>query len=136
MKEIENWKVIVADVFFDKSSTASVPIYCEFIPDEIVLKYVSVVDNSSQTNTNIYLFSSDLFNGQIFFSFACNIDPATNGLTLYNEQINTPFQMKNGQMINGNYTFSIQSSSKYAEITPAQIEIHMMLTLMFVKNKK
>ena len=136
MKEIENMKTIVTSCYFDAITNVSSSLFCEFVPDEIVLKYVSIVDVSAQNNTHIYQLSSSLLDNQIFYTFATELNAAGNGTVMYNEQVNTPFFHKNKQNIQGNYSFTLSSYPGDTNLNAANTNVYFSLTFVMFKYKE
>lgn len=133
MPQIENTKTITVSLNFEAKIEDSREIFCEFQPDEIILKYVSLYDNSPQLDTNLISFSSSLFNNQNFFTFATPIQNDTSPI-FYNEQINTPFKV-NSSNVNGLHSFSLKSLYPFANITPADVSVRVAFTFIFIKYK-
>eukprot|EP00732_Lithocolla_globosa_P002778 Lithocolla_globosa_v1_NODE_1946_length_2247_cov_3.497263.p2 type:complete len:109 gc:universal NODE_1946_length_2247_cov_3.497263:1268-1594(+) len=57
---IENFKTVTVNSFLNIVNETNIDLYVEFIPDEIVLKSVSVFDDTTGPNTAMFFIKSNL----------------------------------------------------------------------------
>ncbi len=133
MKEIDATKTIVLELDFT-SEVYNVDVFCEFDADEVILKYVSLYDGSTQINTTIYVFSSPIFDNKPFFTFATILNASRD--VIYNEMINTVFTYKQPMKFQGNYPIYLRSVLYDTPIQSGTLLVNACFTITFIKYKK
>eukprot|EP00732_Lithocolla_globosa_P007934 Lithocolla_globosa_v1_NODE_10670_length_578_cov_2468.967495.p1 type:complete len:139 gc:universal NODE_10670_length_578_cov_2468.967495:85-501(+) len=115
----------------DQDATFSKQINLEFIPDEIILKNVSLynydINTTAQYYSKMFLLKSSLLsdNGGVLASIPHS--------TAYHEQYHISF--KNNSPINGTYSFTLTDIFGAKPGGGANYNTFISLTLMFVKYK-
>eukprot|EP00732_Lithocolla_globosa_P008192 Lithocolla_globosa_v1_NODE_11378_length_513_cov_172.679039.p1 type:complete len:139 gc:universal NODE_11378_length_513_cov_172.679039:442-26(-) len=115
----------------NQDATFSKEIYCEFIPDEIILKYISVYDNSvgdADSKDKMFILKTSLISDNT------GILATYPQATAYHESYHLPF--KNNRPINGTYNFTITDITGDNPAGGANYDVFISFTLMFVKYKK
>ena len=124
--EIEIYKTItVSGNIGNNANTFSAYINVEFIPDEIILKYVAKYDDDQAASDLLDIISSDLIDNQVIFSYPSS-------MALY-EMCNTPF--RNQKPIQGLYTFTITQIDGSLPSNFASFNSFYSFTFLFVKYK-
>lgn len=132
-REIAHYKTVLVPMRFNASMTTSSFIHCEFPPDEIILKYVSINDKDGANSGAMHMIHSDLIQGQHLFSLPGSADGATN--YAYSEAVDIPFQNVQ-RPVNGNYTFRITLYDGTTPTNVATMNYYITLTFLFIKFKK
>ena len=115
----------------NQDATFSKEINCEFIPDEIILKYVSVYDNSTgdaDSKDKMFILKSSLLSDNT------GILATYPQATAYHESYHLPF--KNMRPVNGTYNFLITDIFGNKPAGGANYDVFISFTMMFVKYKK
>lgn len=127
---IENFKTVTVNSFLNIVNETNIDLYVEFIPDEIVLKSVSVFDDTTGPNTAMFFIKSNLIreNSNVLCSF-----PLVN--SAFHEAYHVPF--KCNEQISGTYNFQIvDASTNGIPDSSGDFKIHFAVTLLFIKYKK
>lgn len=105
-------------------------VYIDFIPDEIVLKYISRYDNDEHTTPNngdpMILLRSSLVDGEILASIPRSV--------AFHESYNIPFPNK--KAIRGTYNFILTDIDNDAPSNAVTFDTQITCTLLFIKYKK
>jgi len=107
-------------------------IHLEFIPDEIILKHVSVNDQDGANSSKINIISSDLVEGGQLFTIPGSSDETNN--VIFCESVDIPFRNKN-RPINGVYNFSVLNHFRKYHHNITTFNYFLSLTFLFVKFK-
>lgn len=137
MPEVELFKTVSLSLFFNvgeispyqiNSTSCYADINIQFIPDEVIIKNISVRDNNTDGDDAqpIYLITSDLLNDPVMFHFPL--------AETFHEMLNIPFLLK--KQISGKYIFRILSVHMTEPDNKATFNMFCVLTLLFVKYKK
>jgi hypothetical protein len=138
MSEIEIYKNVVINLIFNhiltidprnqiNSTSCYAYINIPFIPDEVVLKNLSVHDGDTAAVSSepMYLIKTDLINDNYIIHF-----PKTAAM---HEIENIPFPLK--KPISGLYKFSVVDIINTVPGNEATFEMFCTLTLIFIKYK-
>jgi len=125
-REVETYKtVFINNKFENDENTFSKNINVEFIPDEIVVKYICVNDDNTNTETGIYTLKTNLIREEDLITF-----PAFHN---FSQQVDIPF--KNYDRINGTYSFKLGKLDETAIAELDTMDLSLSLVLLFVKFK-
>lgn len=140
---IENFRTMTISTFIEELDTKpnyfDRDINIEFVPDEIVLKTVSVYDSDTTTavadKTKLFAIKSNLIyeNANILFTFPL----AENA---FHEAYHVPFRNINN--INGTYRFTLISADidknpkGEVPLGGANFKMYISFTLLFIKYRK
>ena len=136
MPEVELFKTVSVNLFFNieetspyqiNSTSCYADINIQFIPDEVIIKNISVRDNdiNAAGAQPIYLITSDLLNDPVMFHFPL--------AQTFHEMLNIPFLLK--KQISGKYVFRILSMNMIEPENKATFNMFCAITLLFVKYK-
>ena len=124
--EIDIYKTVtVSGHMGNNTNSFTSNINIEFIPDEIILKYVAKYDNDNAAGDLLNVIYTDLIDNNIIFSYP-------NSTALY-EMCNTPF--RNFKQIQGLYTFKVTQINGALPANYAAFDTTISMTLLFVKYK-
>lgn len=129
--EIEVVKTTTIYGYLNNNETSfNYDIYVDFIPDEIILKYISRYDEAENaapgTSDAMILIRSTLIDNEVLASIP--------RCAAFHESYNIPFQAK--KSIRGTYSFDITSVTGTLPINVAAFDTYIACTLLFVKYKK
>ena len=125
-REIETYKtVMINNKFGNNQNSFNKSIYVEFIPDEIVLKFISAQDNNANDEEGSYLLRTNLVEPFDLISF-----PASSG---YAESVDIPF--RSTKPINSNYEFNLSKVDGGAIARLTTMNLSVSLTFLFIKFK-
>lgn len=126
MNTIEQYKTITLMTTIDTDESGFTKnIYVEFIPDEIVLKYVSYAMSAESANVGCFQLSSNLItNDMVVFTapYALN----------FHESYNIPFPNYK-RTINGTYLFELKTME--GNLIELDVDLNLAFTLVFIKWK-
>ena len=149
-KELENYKTITVFGLFSQFPSFKSNIYCEFVPDEIVLKSLSVYDmdmaNEIANNELMFLIRSTMVDGQILYHFNHqqmyqDFTPfALENVYQFPDCHNLDIRFKTPNLYNGQHSFTlsvIDITGKEAIPTNADtLNTRVVMTFEFRKYKK
>lgn len=140
--EIDNTKVVTINCMYNQTSTTSVNIFLEFLPDVMILKSISgQLTNSTNTpQLGTIIISSDLCTNStnnVLCSFAMlPVSTGTDAVPYYTNYFNSMFNIsyKTPNFSNKNYSFNL-SSSQVLDFS-ATIFCEFNIVLEFIKYIK
>jgi hypothetical protein len=128
---IVNYKTITVAATLTSTNTFSVPIHLPFVPSHVIIKQISIANNSiSDSNDLVLLLRSSLINNHIIYHFARN----PSDLITISHSTSLKFKM-NPIQINGSYDFYF---TDIAGNIPDQIDdtvIQIALTMCFEEER-
>lgn len=125
-REVETYKTVFINNKFEanqKSFTKNINV--EFLPDEIIVKYLSLNDDNVNIEYGMYTLKTNLVREDILICFP----PASSFTT----SLDIPF--KNYDRINGTYSFTLNKIDNSEIDEMATMNLSLSLVLMFVKFK-
>jgi hypothetical protein len=127
MNEIETYKTFTLKGNLYQTTDFCYDINIEFVPDEIVLKYLTAYDEDTATKESILTIMTDLIDGHIIASIP--------KATAFHESYNIPFN-NNKRPIQGCYNFSFRAIDGSNPVNSATFDMDIAMTLVFIKWKK
>eukprot|EP00732_Lithocolla_globosa_P006860 Lithocolla_globosa_v1_NODE_8280_length_839_cov_26.331633.p1 type:complete len:141 gc:universal NODE_8280_length_839_cov_26.331633:227-649(+) len=127
---IENFHTETYSKYLFNVASWNENIYIDFIPDEIILKNITVYDDTTDhaNNTKLFLVKSSLNNRKGTMASFPQIQA-------FHENYHTPY--KNNNQINGSYEFKITDINGNAPSPDAvNFKIHIAITIVFAKYRK
>ena len=118
---------MVNNIFGNNVTSFTKEIYIEFIPDEIILKFISITDDNANAQSGCYLIKTNLVESSNLITF-----PAAAG---YAESVDIPF--RNSKPINSTYLFDIfkVDGTKPTGNGLTGMNLSLSLTFLFIKFK-
>lgn len=110
------------------SSSISLRVDVEFVPDEVILKYVSTVDTNSINNrhSKFYKLSTSIVNGDTLFTFPAGV--------AFHENYNIPFTLN--KTIKNMHTFHFKDIYDNGVTDDKPFNIQLSFCLLFVRYRR
>jgi len=126
LRAVETHKTVFLNNKFDNNQKSfEKNINVEFIPDEIIVKYITVKNDNIVAEKGVYMLKTNLVRDEILISFPCR--------TTFTSSVDIPF--KNYDRINGTYSFTLNKIDYSGIANLANMDLSLSLVLMFVKYK-